>query len=93
MKCSKLGWCEAMGQALRRTAPNSEAKGLSIVYGWPAKATTGSATRLGVVYRERARAPGMMLNVCPWCAAEIHWWPQACEIPDVVTPPKRPDSL
>jgi len=33
--------------------------------------TTGDTRKVGVAYKTSAKDPGLMLNVCPFCGAEI----------------------
>ena len=63
-----LECCEAMEAALNPDA-NSDAKGLNalIVSNWK----TGTSRFWCVTYRERDRAGGIALNVCPWCGESI----------------------
>jgi len=61
-----------MREALR--GQTSEGKGLAEMRGF-VDGKPG-VVFLGVVYRSKARSPGFVLNVCPWCGAALRWSPE-----------------
>jgi len=67
-------YCTAMKQAL--SAQNPHGKGLSEFVVWEELDTPKPSTKLiGLLYRETSKAPGIMLNLCPWCGESLKWWP------------------
>jgi hypothetical protein len=45
------------------------------MFGWLPRDPKGQPPRLhGVLYRSRARAEGVTLNLCPWCGEDIRFW-------------------
>ncbi len=64
-----FNWCEGMRLALTGTPENHDGKGLSVSRGW-----LGDEEKprfLGVTYKPRPRAQGLVLNHCPWCGQRI----------------------
>jgi hypothetical protein len=77
-KCRRVGrrlafYCGGMTMALK--GQTEEGKGLaemhSFVDGVP------DVQLVGIVYRPKSRAAGVVLNVCPWCSESLRWWPEA----------------
>lgn len=71
-KCSSNGlfWCPGM-QTAAPARHGAEGKGLSVCMGWPADVSSGPPQYIGIVYRPKARAQGILLNACPWCGARV----------------------
>lgn len=65
--CSKDGWCPAMSARLN----DSSGAGMSVLNLMNFK--TGEESIGGVLFKRDRRDRGIMLNVCPWCAAPIMW--------------------
>jgi hypothetical protein len=67
-----------MREALNGTqAEAKEGKGLSTVVGWTDDMPKDARPRLlGITYRPKSRAPGFLLNMCPWCGAPLKFWPE-----------------
>jgi hypothetical protein len=79
-KCRRLGrrfatYCAGMKEALKWQT--EEGKGLSELHGFVEGAS--DVQLLGVAYRNKARAEGAVLNVCPWCGESLRWWPTVVE--------------
>jgi hypothetical protein len=79
-KCRRLGrrfatYCAGMKEALKEQT--EEGKGLSELHGFVEGAS--DVHLLGVAYRNKARVPGALLNVCPWCRESLCWWPTVVE--------------
>jgi hypothetical protein len=72
-RCNSIVWCSGMTEALSETKEfNGEGKGLQVGYGITME-EGGKPRRLWVVYRQKARFPGVVLNYCPWCQAWIRF--------------------
>lgn len=69
MKCTSKAFCSTMESKLQ--LDNSQAKGLSALVLFNMK--TRTTRTAGVVYKTSARDRGVVLNVCPWCAAPINF--------------------
>lgn len=67
-RCSRRGWCQAMTKSLE---PDVNSKALSLIVLTSLK--TGRSRLIGVSYSTKNNKPGIFLNVCPWCRAEIFW--------------------
>jgi len=66
--CSVKGWCIAMGMALDGDRDSSRA-GFQMAFTFN---LNGKDSRRMLVYRSRARdSKAIVLNVCPWCRAEL----------------------
>lgn len=61
-------WCPGMERCLQ-SEPN--VKGLSLLTTFNLR--TGTIMRSGVVYKTTARDPGVVLNTCPWCQADLRF--------------------
>lgn len=75
-KCSRTRWCPAMMESLQHA--NAHAKGLSPALFWLETPKPHTAI-IGVIYKTKANDAGKMLNVCPWCAADLRWWPRSID--------------
>lgn len=79
-KCRRLGrrfasYCAGMKEGLK--GQTEAGKGLSELHGFVEGAS--DVQLLGVAYRNKARVPGALLNVCPWCGESLRWWPTVVE--------------
>ena len=63
-------YCTAMAQMLREQ--KEDGKGLSEMSAWEGEE---GVTLIGLIYREKYKAQGIMLNLCPWCGESLRWWP------------------
>ena len=70
LKCTKKNWCMAMQRALV-DEQNARKKGLSVVE--LTNFETFKKRVIGICYKTKASARGVMLNVCPRCAEPILW--------------------
>lgn len=73
------GFCESMDERLS-DSPNSRAKGLTMIVSTSLK--NGGRKYHGVAYNMGGRDPGLMLNVCPWCAKPLMEHPDASDSSD-----------
>jgi len=66
--CSTKGWCQAMKLALDGDS-NSKRAGIQMAHMF---GMNGTPSKSHLVYRPQARdAQAIVLNVCPWCRAEL----------------------
>lgn len=86
--------CDGMKENLP-SQMNTEGKGFSVQFGWlEGAAPEAKACIMGIIYRKEARVDGCLLNFCPWCGADIHWWPQKppAILPDGIAKPPQSEK-
>jgi len=65
-------WCEGMKLTLGPSPETDrETKGLGVSVGW--LGDEKQPRLIGIVYRPKARAQGIVLNHCPWCGASLRF--------------------
>lgn len=73
-RCTRRRWCEGMALALHGVPQNGTGKGLSASRGWVGEPLgTDPPKLIGVTYHTKARDPGIILNLCPWCGERIRF--------------------
>ena len=60
-------YCSLLSERLHE--PNARKAGLSVLR--VTSTRTGKSRNIGVCFRTKASDRGMMLNLCPWCGADI----------------------
>jgi hypothetical protein len=67
-RCTLDAYCQPLEDRLEPDA-NARRKGFVVMV--LMNMTTGDTRKVGVAYKTSAKDPGLMLNVCPFCGAEI----------------------
>jgi hypothetical protein len=67
-RCTTRAYCAALEERIEDTA-NAKRKGFVLMV--LTNFTTGKTRKVGVCYKRSAKDPGLMLNVCPFCAKPI----------------------
>jgi hypothetical protein len=67
-RCTARRFCFALDERIEDTA-NARRKGFVLMV--LTNFATGKTRRVGVCYKRSAKDPGLMFNVCPFCAQPI----------------------
>jgi len=67
-RCTARRFCAALDERIEGTA-NAKRKGFVLMV--LTNFTTGKTRKDGVCYKQSAKDPGLMLNVCPFCTRPI----------------------